>query len=139
MAVTTMDTHEVVKELLAAGFTGDQAEAVTRVVRRSQDIDLSNLATKVDLAATKAELRADLAATRADLQADLAATRSDLQAGLAATRADRQAGLASTRADLQIGLAETKAEILKWMVGSMGVQTVVILGAVVTIVKMMAH
>jgi len=106
MAVTTMDTHEVVKEWLAAGFSGDQAGAVTRVVPRSQDIDLSNLATKADLAATKAELLA---------------------------------GLASTRADLQIGLAETKAGILKWMVGSMGVQTVVLLGAVVTIVKMMVH
>jgi hypothetical protein len=83
MAVTTLDTHEVVKELLAAGFSDKQAEAVTRVVQRSQDIDLSNLATK-----------------------------ADLQIGLAAAKVD---------------LAETKAEILKWMVGSLGVQTVVIL------------
>ena len=42
MTVTTLDTHETVKELLAAGFTDDQAEAVTRLVRRAQDIDLSN-------------------------------------------------------------------------------------------------
>jgi hypothetical protein len=88
MAVTSLDTHEVVKELLAAGFTGDQAEAVTRVVRRSQDIDLSNLATK---------------------------------------------------ADLQVGLAETKSEILKWMIGSFGVQTVVILGTVAALVKTLVH
>jgi len=99
MAVTTPDTHKVVKELLAAGFSDEQAEAVTRLVHRSQNTDLSNLATKADLAATKAELQANL----------------------------------------QIGLAETKAEILKWMVGSLGVQTVVILAAVVTIVKMMVH
>jgi hypothetical protein len=123
MAVTTMDTHEVVKELLAAGFSGDQAEAVTRV----------------DLAATKAELLAGLASTRTQLQTDLVSTRTELQADLASTKADLQAGLAATRAELQIGLAETKAEILKWMVGSMGVQTVVLLGAVVTIVKMMVH
>jgi hypothetical protein len=139
MAVTTMDTHEVVKELLAAGFSGDQAEAVTRVVRRSQDIDLSNFVTKADLAATKAELLAGLASTRTQLQTDLVSTRTELQADLASTKADLQAGLAATRAELQIGLAETKAEILKWMVGSMGVQTVVLLGAVVTIVKMMVH
>ncbi len=102
MGVTTLDTHQVVKEVLAAGFSDDQAEAMTRVVRRSQDLDLSSLATKVDLAAIKA----------------------DLQIGLAAAKVD---------------LAEAKAEILKWMVGSMEVQTIVILGAVVTIVKMMAH
>jgi len=135
MAVTTMDTHEVVKELLAAGFSDKQAEAVTRVVQRSQDIDLSNLATKADLAATKADLQADLAATKAELQAGLAATKAELQAGLAGVKADLQMGLAAAKVDL----AETKAEILKWMVGSMGVQTVVILGAVVALVKMMVH
>ncbi len=93
MPTLGMDTHEVVKELLAAGFTEGQAEAVTRLVYKARDIDLSNLATKADLAATKAELL--------------------------------------------VKLAETKAEILKWMVGTIGVQTVVILGAVVTIVRLL--
>ena len=97
MSVVARDTHEVVKELKAAGFTDDQAEAVTRVVRRAQDVDISSLMTKADL----------------------------------------QLGLAATKADLQIGLAETKADILKWMVGTMGVQTVVILGAVVTLLRML--
>ena len=57
---------------------------MTRVVRRAQDIDLSNLCTKADL-------------------------------------------------------AETKSEILKWMIGSFGVQTVVILGTVVALVKTLVH
>lgn len=35
MVTVAIDPHEVVKELKAAGFTEDQAEAVTRVVRRS--------------------------------------------------------------------------------------------------------
>jgi lipoate synthase len=85
MAMVALDTHEVVKELKAAGFTDEQAEAVTRVVRNAQDVDLSNLVTKTDL---------------------------------------------------QVGLAETKAEILKWMVSSIGVQTVVIIGAVIALVRM---
>jgi hypothetical protein len=75
------DTHEVVKELKAAGFTDEQAETLTRVVRNAQGVDLSNLATKTDL-------------------------------------------------------AETKAEILKWMVSSIGVQTVVIIGAVLALMRM---
>ncbi len=99
MTVTALDTHEVVKELRAVGFTDEQAEAVTRVIRKAQEIDLSNLVTKADL----------------------------------------QLGMASAKADLQIGLAETKAEILKWMVGTIGVQTVIILGAVAALARFVPH
>ncbi len=94
MSAIPFDTHEVAKELKAAGFTDEQAEAVTRVVRNAQNVDLSNLATKTDLA------------------------------------------VFATKADLQVGLAETKAEILKWMVGTIGIQTVVIIGAVIALVRM---
>jgi hypothetical protein len=79
-----IDTHEVVKELTAAGFTEAQAEAVTRAVRRAQDVDLTVLATKSDL-------------------------------------------------------AETKADILKWMVSTIGLQTVIILGAVVALARLLPH
>ncbi|HTV44425.1 MAG TPA: hypothetical protein VMF05_03835 [Stellaceae bacterium] len=48
--ISTLDTHELVKDLKASGFTDEQAEAVTRAVRRAQDLDVSNLATKTDLA-----------------------------------------------------------------------------------------
>lgn len=48
--ISTLDTHELVKDLKASGFTDAQAEAVTRAVRLAQDLDLSNLATKIDLA-----------------------------------------------------------------------------------------
>jgi hypothetical protein len=95
LVVTGLDTHELVKQLTAAGFTDPQAEALTAALRKAQDIDLSNLATKADLAALAVATKADLAA----------------------------------------GLAETKAEIFKWMLG----QTIVIIGAVVTLVKMIGH
>ncbi len=95
MVLTGLDTHELVKQLTAAGFTDPQAEALTAALRKAQDIDLSNLATKADLAALAVATKADLAA----------------------------------------GLAETKAEIFKWMLG----QTIVIIGAVVTLVKMIGH
>jgi hypothetical protein len=41
MSAVPFDTHAVVKELKAAGFTDDQAEAVTRVVRNAQAVDMS--------------------------------------------------------------------------------------------------
>jgi hypothetical protein len=108
-----LDTLEVVKGLKAAGFTDEQAEALTRVVRDAQSVDLSTLATK------------------SDLQDVLAATKADLQASSAAIKADLQLGLAGAKTDL----AETKAEILKWMVSAIGIQTVVIIGAVVALVR----
>lgn len=89
MTIVPLDTHEVVKELKAAGFNDEQAEAVTRVVRKAQDLDLSNLATKTDLETLRVATKADL--------------------------------------------AETKADILKWMIGAMGFQTVMIIGAVVAL------
>ena len=56
MVISSLDTHEIVKDLKAAGFTDEQAEAVTRAVKKAQDLDLSNLATKTDLAELRAEL-----------------------------------------------------------------------------------
>lgn len=56
MTTLAFDTHEIVKELTKAGFTEAQAEAVTRAVKKGQDVDLAHLATKADLAETKADL-----------------------------------------------------------------------------------
>jgi hypothetical protein len=102
MNMVIIDTHEVVLELKAAGFTEAQAEAVTRVVRKAQDIDLSALANKNDLA----EVKVNIAEVKADLQRDL---------------------------------ANIKAELLKWIIGSIGVQTIVILGAVIALTRTMPH
>jgi len=50
-----------------------------------------------------------------------------------------QLGLAAAKADLQIGLAETKSELLKWIVGTIGVQTVIILSAVAALARFLPH
>jgi hypothetical protein len=51
-----------------------------------------------------------------------------------ATKAD----LAALKADLKAGIAEVKADILKWIVGAIGIQTVVILGALVSLARIFA-
>jgi len=63
MTITALDTHQTVKNLTAAGFTDAQAEALTEALRQAQDIDLSHLATKVDLA----EVRREMAEMKAEL------------------------------------------------------------------------
>jgi hypothetical protein len=60
MAITSLDTHQTVKNLIAAGFTDTQAEAEAYALREAQQIDLSDLATKSDLARELAETKADL-------------------------------------------------------------------------------
>ena len=40
-----------------------------------------------------------------------------------------------TKADLKVELSELRADILKWMFGVVGVQTLVILGAVIALVR----
>ncbi len=61
--ISALDTHETVKRLTAAGFTDAQAEALTEAVKQAVDLDLSNLATKTDIA----EIRREIAEVKADL------------------------------------------------------------------------
>jgi hypothetical protein len=54
--ISALDTHETVKSLTAAGFTDAQAEALTAAVKQAVDIDLSNIATKTDIADLRREM-----------------------------------------------------------------------------------
>ena len=56
MTGATIDTHGMVKRMLAAGFTPEQAETVTEILRESREADLSQLVTKADLRAELAGL-----------------------------------------------------------------------------------
>lgn len=60
MTTATLDTLAVAKQLKAVGFTDDQAEAVSRVVREAQGVDLTQLVTKADLKTEVADLRTEL-------------------------------------------------------------------------------
>ena len=100
MSVATLDTHEVVKDLLSAGFTDEQAEAVARNLRKAQDLDFSALATKLDVEKLRGDLRGDIEKVRGEI-------------------------------------GQTTAEMIKWMFGTMGVQTIILLGALMTLIKLM--
>jgi hypothetical protein len=80
MAITALDTHQTVKDLTAAGFTDSQAEALTQALRQVQQVDLSDLATKADLTAVRAEMatKADLAILRAELETKMAELKAEV-------------------------------------------------------------
>lgn len=127
MAVVALGTTAVVKELQAAGFTEPQAEALTRAVRKAQDVDVSLLATKADLQV----LKSDLQGLRGELDLFRVETKADIDALRQSTRADIDGLRQSTRTDM----AELKADLMKWLVGTVGLQTIVILGTVAAMIR----
>jgi hypothetical protein len=86
VVIGSLDTHETVKALTAAGFSDSQAEALTAVVKRAVDIDLSNITTKADLADLRRELSIEIADLRRELaQLELRLIKWVIGVGIAAT------------------------------------------------------
>lgn len=54
--ISTLDTHELVEDLKASGFTDERAEAVTRAVRLAREFDVSSRASKTDIADLRREI-----------------------------------------------------------------------------------
>ena len=124
MNALLFDTLRLSRTLRDKGhFTSEQAEALAEALGEASHGDL---ATKADLAdlATKAEL-ADLAS-----KADFAAVRTEI--------AELKTELKSEIAELRIENAGTKVELLKWIIGAIGFQTVVILGALISLIRIVA-
>jgi polyhydroxyalkanoate synthesis regulator phasin len=121
MTAVPFDTLKLADRLQAGGFSAEQsrtfASALADAVSGSEIAtkqDLANLATKADLQATNAEVQA--------VKADVQILKADLQA---------------MRAEFRTGLSDTKSDILKWIVSTIGVQTVAILGVVVALMRLM--
>lgn len=133
--MTAFDTHSSVKTLTAAGMPEAQAEAVTALLHQSRDVDQTILATKSDIAVSKADLLREIASVRTEL----GETRADLMRDIAEVRAD----LAQTKSELRRDLAETKADILKWMIGMVGgaviINAATVIGAMLALVRIVGH
>ena len=84
------------------------------------DIEALRVATKTDSEAFRVETKADFAAIRRDIDALRTSTKSDIEALRLSTHA---------------GIATAKSDIIEWMFGMIGFQTVAILGAVVALVR----
>ena len=65
----------------------------------------------------------------------LAEALSQARRGDLATKAD----LAAAIAELKTEIAETKTDLLKWIIGAIGFQTVVILGALISPIRIAAR
>ncbi len=77
----TIDTHAMVKDLIAAGFTEKQAEAHVNTLSRFIRF---NLATKSDIA----EVQRDIAELRKETKTDIAELRKETMTGIELLRRD---------------------------------------------------
>jgi ATP phosphoribosyltransferase regulatory subunit HisZ len=93
----------------AEGFADAIAEAVQ-----------SDLATKSDLQATRTDLKAEIQTVRTEIRE---------------TELRLEAKIESVKAETKAQIEASKAEILKWMFGTVGFQTILILGAVAALAR----
>jgi hypothetical protein len=112
VTAAAFDTDRSIDSLTTAGMPEAQAQALTALLRQFRDMDLSILATKSDVAETRADLLHDIV-DRADL--------------------------GQTKADLLRGFAETKSEIRRWMIGMIGgavvINTVIVFVVMLVLVR----
>ncbi len=136
MNAVPFDTLKLAERLEAGGFTAEQSRTFASALAEAASTadvvtkaDLVNLATKSDLVnlATKAEVSA--------IKAEISAMKADI-GELKADVGELKVELVQLRADTKADMAELKADLLKWIVSAIGFQTVVTIGAVVTLMRL---
>jgi hypothetical protein len=108
------DTLKLADRLEAAGMPSPQAKGVATALAEAMT---ANLVTRDYL-----DLR--LGEFRAEIRAEIAAIATRLDAAIAAM---------ATKAEL----AEAKSEIMRWIISAIGFQTIVILGAVAALIRLL--
>jgi hypothetical protein len=111
MATYTIDTHETVRQFVAAGMPDKQAEAIVEAISRVDSEVVTKADLKQEVAAVKADLKQEIAAVKADLKQEIAAVKADLKQEIAAVKADLKQEIAAVKADLDVLRSDMKAEI----------------------------
>jgi len=117
MSAVLFDTHAFVRRMQAAGMPEAQAEALAGEYTNWLD---DRLATKADLADLARTTKADISDLARDTKADISGRARDLR---------------ETELRLEARVESVKADILKWMFGTIGFQTLVLLGAILAIAR----
>ncbi len=122
MSGLAFDTLAYARRLEVAGFSRQQAETLAEEQAKLMD----------DRLATKADIEALRLATKADIEALRLANKTDIEALKLATNA----GIREAELRLEGKIETVKADILKWIVGTIGIQTIVIVGAIMALVRL---
>ncbi len=147
MVTIAFDTLRFARALREkAKLTPEQAEGFADAIAEAMHDDL---ATKSDLRLVKVELQAEIQQVKAEiqqvkveLQAEIQQTKAELRTEIAKVRTDLQADIQQTKTELRTEIAKVrtdlesvKSELIKWMFGAVGFQTILMLGAVVALIR----
>ncbi len=151
MTAVAFDTLKLARKLRdTAGMSQVQAEGVADAL--AEAMSGAELATKGDVAAAKSELKADLAELKTEIsrcatKADLAELKAEISR--CATKADfaeLKAEISSTKldlADVRTSIADAKSDTLKtvmaMIIGAVVANTVMVLGAMFGLAKLLGH
>lgn len=129
MASVAFDTLKLAQRLEAAGIPPKQAQDMASAI---SDTIGDAVVTREYLDLRLGDLRAELDLRLGELRAEIDLRLSELRAGLDLRFGEIRAVM-STKADL----AEAKGEMLKWMFGAVGLQTLAILGGVAALFRLL--
>ena len=123
MTNLTFDTYAQVKQLVQTGVPEAQAEAIINAVAGATSLpDISQLATKTDLAVLQQATKTDLAVLQQTTKTDLAVLESKI---------------VLVEANLKGDIRGLKGELIWWIVGCFGLNACISLGAVLP--QLLAH
>jgi hypothetical protein len=130
MTAAPFDTLKLARALREkAKFTPEQAEGAADAIAEAVQ---SDLATRTDVVGAEQRLDGRLAGAEQRLNGRLASAEQRLDGRIDSVRAD----LRESELRLEGKIAEAKADIIKWMFGTIGFQTIVILGGLVALLRL---
>ena len=129
MTTLAFDTLKFAQTLRdKAKFTQEQSEGLAIAIA---DATSDQIATQAEINQLDGDLRSDFQ------RVDTSVQRLDfsMKAEISTMKADMRA----TESRLEAKIESLRSDVLKWIVGSIGFQTLVILGAVVTLARIVGH
>ncbi|MBY6240315.1 CCDC90 family protein [Methylosinus sp. Sm6] len=134
MSALLFDTLRLSRTLRDKGrFSSEQAETLAEALGEAMQGDL---ATKADVSTVRVDLdafKADLASVKTDvavIKLELSAVKTDV--------VTIKSDLGTLRAELKSSISDAKTDILKWVVGAIGFQTILILGGLISLARVFA-
>lgn len=124
MTAVAFDTLKLARTLRdKEKLSPDQAEGFAEAISEAVQGDL---ATKADVKASESALRTDITTVETSLRAKVKVLASDIRTMDA-----------TLRSEIKSQVAEAKTDVINWVVGAIGLQTLVIIGAVITLVRIL--
>ncbi len=118
----TFDTLRLARTLRdKAHFSSEQAEGMADALSEAMQ---GGLATKVDLSSVQNVLTTEVQTVRTELKGDIQTVRAELR---------------EVELRLEAKIEASKSDLIKWVVGMIGFQTIVLLGAALALARAMAH